>query len=203
MTRKLCYTIPHGRVLRGSGSAAVGRMSTLPTLQFTLQSATSTNTSRMTSHPSLHPVSALSLLSINPLDGPKCPSSKTGKVVVWFRADLRMHDHPALNHALEEAETVIPVFCFNPKNFGNTPHGFNKTGAYLFVTCLTTGLLVIHVLSLSAATWKISNCSWAFSLPVYMCACDDWGTWQSTLHSLLSNIFCRNSDRIRQRLQEI
>ena len=33
--------------------------------------------------------------------------------IVWFRRDLRVHDHPALHAALESAETVVPVFCFD------------------------------------------------------------------------------------------
>jgi deoxyribodipyrimidine photo-lyase len=33
--------------------------------------------------------------------------------IVWFRRDLRVHDHPALRAALDGAETVVPVFCFD------------------------------------------------------------------------------------------
>ncbi len=33
--------------------------------------------------------------------------------LVWFRRDLRLHDHPALRAALDEQETVIPVFCLD------------------------------------------------------------------------------------------
>jgi deoxyribodipyrimidine photo-lyase len=35
-------------------------------------------------------------------------------VVMWFRRDLRLHDHPALYQALRSAPTVVPVFCFDP-----------------------------------------------------------------------------------------
>lgn len=51
-----------------------------------------------------------------------------GKVLVWFRSDLRVHDNPALTHALEEAGTVVPVYCFDPRQFGKTSFGFEKTG---------------------------------------------------------------------------
>ena len=34
-------------------------------------------------------------------------------IIVWFRNDLRMHDHPALATAMADADTVIPVFIFN------------------------------------------------------------------------------------------
>lgn len=54
----------------------------------------------------------------------------TGKVIVLFRSDLRLDDHPALSHAIEDAASVIPVFCFDPRHFGRTEHGFEKTGKY-------------------------------------------------------------------------
>lgn len=52
------------------------------------------------------------------------------KVVVWFRGDLRLHDHPALTHAVEEGLGVVCVYCFDPRQFGKTPFGFEKTGRY-------------------------------------------------------------------------
>jgi deoxyribodipyrimidine photo-lyase len=33
--------------------------------------------------------------------------------IVWFRRDLRVHDHPALAAALERDERVVPVFCLD------------------------------------------------------------------------------------------
>ena len=33
--------------------------------------------------------------------------------LVWLRRDLRVHDHPALRAALDSADTVVPVFCFD------------------------------------------------------------------------------------------
>jgi deoxyribodipyrimidine photo-lyase len=35
--------------------------------------------------------------------------------IVWFRRDLRVHDHPALRAALESSERVIPFFCFDDR----------------------------------------------------------------------------------------
>src|SRR5690349_11237020 len=34
--------------------------------------------------------------------------------IVWFRRDLRVHDHPALTHALERFDRVVPVFVIDP-----------------------------------------------------------------------------------------
>ena len=30
--------------------------------------------------------------------------------IVWFRRDLRVHDHPALHHALERYDRLLPLF---------------------------------------------------------------------------------------------
>src|SRR3954447_7652171 len=44
--------------------------------------------------------------------------------IVWFRRDLRMHDHPALRAALDEADSVIPFFCFDDRLL----HGRHSSG---------------------------------------------------------------------------
>ncbi len=35
--------------------------------------------------------------------------------LVWFRRDLRLHDHPALCAALSSHDTVLPVFCLDDR----------------------------------------------------------------------------------------
>ena len=35
--------------------------------------------------------------------------------LVWFRRDLRVHDHPALRAALDQADRVVPVFCIDDR----------------------------------------------------------------------------------------
>jgi deoxyribodipyrimidine photo-lyase len=35
--------------------------------------------------------------------------------LVWFTRDLRVHDHPALRAALDRAERIVPVFCFDDR----------------------------------------------------------------------------------------
>ncbi len=35
--------------------------------------------------------------------------------LVWFRRDLRLHDHPALCAALERHKEVVPVFCLDDR----------------------------------------------------------------------------------------
>jgi len=44
--------------------------------------------------------------------------------VVWFRRDLRLHDHPALCAALEGQDAVVPVFCLDDRLL----HGRHASG---------------------------------------------------------------------------
>jgi deoxyribodipyrimidine photo-lyase len=53
---------------------------------------------------------------------------KYKRLLVWFRNDLRLHDHAALFSAVEKSEEVIPVYCFDPRMFRETHLGFVKTG---------------------------------------------------------------------------
>jgi len=41
-------------------------------------------------------------------------SPRGSTAVVWFRRDLRLHDLPALAHALEVADHVVPLFVVDP-----------------------------------------------------------------------------------------
>lgn len=53
-----------------------------------------------------------------------------GKALVWFKNDLRLHDHEPLFRAVKQFEQVIPVYCIDPRLFANTPFGFRKTGVF-------------------------------------------------------------------------
>lgn len=55
---------------------------------------------------------------------------KDKRVVVWFRNDLRVHDHAPLFSAAELASEVIPVYCFDPRLFVRDELGFTKTGPH-------------------------------------------------------------------------
>lgn len=54
--------------------------------------------------------------------------------LVWFRRDLRLTDNTALHHALREAESVVPVFAFDPKILRSPDVGGRRV-AYL-LACL-------------------------------------------------------------------
>ncbi|KAK7352781.1 hypothetical protein VNO80_18209 [Phaseolus coccineus] len=56
--------------------------------------------------------------------------SGKGTAIVWFRNDLRVLDNEALYIAWLSSETVLPVYCVDPRLFATTYHfGFPKTGA--------------------------------------------------------------------------
>jgi len=46
----------------------------------------------------------------------RCARS-VGRNAMWFRADLRLDDHPALHAACSSAESLLPVFVFDPAKF--------------------------------------------------------------------------------------
>eukprot|EP00238_Polyblepharides_amylifera_P008177 CAMPEP_0196586080 /NCGR_PEP_ID=MMETSP1081-20130531/53036_1 /TAXON_ID=36882 /ORGANISM="Pyramimonas amylifera, Strain CCMP720" /LENGTH=475 /DNA_ID=CAMNT_0041907837 /DNA_START=77 /DNA_END=1504 /DNA_ORIENTATION=- len=51
-----------------------------------------------------------------------------GTSVVWFRCDLRIHDNEVIANAIEKSSFVIPLFIFDPRDFGKNSAGFEKTG---------------------------------------------------------------------------
>jgi deoxyribodipyrimidine photo-lyase len=52
------------------------------------------------------------------------------RILIWYRNDLRLHDHEPLTKALRSGATVIPVYCFDSRQFESTSYGFPKTGAF-------------------------------------------------------------------------
>ncbi|MFN3394058.1 MAG: deoxyribodipyrimidine photo-lyase, partial [Candidatus Thermochlorobacter sp.] len=52
------------------------------------------------------------------------------KTLVWFRNDLRLHDHEALTRALAESSDVLLLYCFDERQFGTLSSGFAKTGKF-------------------------------------------------------------------------
>ncbi|MEM6449443.1 MAG: DASH family cryptochrome [Cyanobacteria bacterium P01_D01_bin.105] len=52
------------------------------------------------------------------------------RILIWFRNDLRLHDHEPMHRAIEHKADIIPLYCFDPRQFGETSFGFEKTGAY-------------------------------------------------------------------------
>lgn len=53
-----------------------------------------------------------------------------GKALVWFRNDLRIHDHEPLFRAARQYEEVLTVYCIDPRLQAQTSAGFKKTGVF-------------------------------------------------------------------------
>ena len=49
-------------------------------------------------------------------------------VLVWFRNDLRLHDNEILLEAVQKADLVIPVYCFDPRYYSTNKYGAKNTG---------------------------------------------------------------------------
>lgn len=55
----------------------------------------------------------------------------TQRAILWFRNDLRIHDHEALTELIQKNVSVIPVYVFDERFFsGKTKNGFEKTGPF-------------------------------------------------------------------------
>lgn len=50
--------------------------------------------------------------------------------VVWFRNDLRLHDHQPLVEAISKSEKILPVICIDPRMYEYTSFGTRKTGKF-------------------------------------------------------------------------
>lgn len=49
--------------------------------------------------------------------------------IVWFRDDLRIHDHEPLFRA-SKFDCIIPLYCFDPRHFSSTSFSLPKTGRH-------------------------------------------------------------------------
>lgn len=50
--------------------------------------------------------------------------------LVWYRNDLRLHDHEPMYQALQTGTQVILLYCFDPRHFSTTSFGFPKTSVF-------------------------------------------------------------------------
>ncbi|KAE8699607.1 Blue-light photoreceptor PHR2 [Hibiscus syriacus] len=73
--------------------------------------------------------SPLSLGPRRPLD-PSNGAAIRRASIVWFRNDLRVHDNECLDTANKESMSVLPIYCFDPRDYGKSSSGFDKTGPY-------------------------------------------------------------------------
>src|SRR4051794_20353859 len=62
-------------------------------------------------------------LATSPISGESTHVDTGGMTtaIVWYRRDLRVHDHPALARAAREFDRVIPLFVLDPALAGLSP----------------------------------------------------------------------------------
>lgn len=51
------------------------------------------------------------------------------RIIYWFRNDLRLHDNEGIYTASLNAEEILPVYVFDPRQFAKTRFGFRRAGA--------------------------------------------------------------------------
>lgn len=52
--------------------------------------------------------------------------ARVSRLIVWFRRDLRVHDHAALACACRDAADVLPLFILDPAHFANSEVGSGR-----------------------------------------------------------------------------
>ncbi|MDJ0687586.1 MAG: DASH family cryptochrome [Xenococcaceae cyanobacterium MO_188.B32] len=52
------------------------------------------------------------------------------RILIWYRNDLRIHDHEPIYKGLQEEAIIIPCYCFERRQFTTTSFGLAKTGKY-------------------------------------------------------------------------
>ncbi len=52
------------------------------------------------------------------------------RILIWHRHNLRLRDRRDLQQLQPSQSQLIPLYCFDPREFAKTAFGFAKTGAY-------------------------------------------------------------------------
>ncbi|KAL9261535.1 Blue-light photoreceptor PHR2-like protein, partial [Drosera capensis] len=101
-------------------------------LTITASSLTLSPQKPISKNPSFTAIPLQSSLSIYPRrpSDPNNGAAVRRATIVWFRNDLRVHDNECLNSANNESVSVLPVYCFDPRDYGKSSSGFDKTGPY-------------------------------------------------------------------------
>ena len=84
------------------------------------------------------------------------PAKSLRRALVWFRRDLRVADHPALAHALRDAEQVWCVFVLDKAILDGLPPGATAEPAIRWWTLLRRWAPELRLLGGRAihAPWK-------------------------------------------------
>ncbi|MEX1346070.1 MAG: DASH family cryptochrome [Candidatus Limnocylindrales bacterium] len=61
---------------------------------------------------------------------PHRPARRVRPVIVWFRNDLRLHDHAPLLAAAASGHPVLPLYVVDPRHYDRGVFGYPRTGPY-------------------------------------------------------------------------
>lgn len=64
------------------------------------------------------------------MTSPQSQQSKSSRILLWYRGDLRLHDHEAFNAILDQGSHPFPCYIFDSRQWGETPLGFPKIGPH-------------------------------------------------------------------------
>lgn len=57
--------------------------------------------------------------------------------ILWFRNDLRVHDNEALCAASASSSSVLPVYIFDPRDYGKVGAALGVSGVLEGAPCVT------------------------------------------------------------------
>ena len=56
--------------------------------------------------------------------------------IVWFRSDLRLHDNIALHKANTACAAIVPVYCFDPAEFGKVQSPWSSAYSHSYYSVI-------------------------------------------------------------------
>ncbi|MBX2897510.1 MAG: DASH family cryptochrome [Cyclobacteriaceae bacterium] len=84
-------------------------------------------------------------------------------ILVWFKNDLRLHDNETWYRACQQADWVIPLYVFDPRQFAHHKLGFPRSGSF------RTQFLIESVTALQEKLMQAgSNLIVRFGLPEFI-----------------------------------
>lgn len=83
-------------------------------------------------------------------------------LILWFRNDLRVHDNEALSTASANSSSVLPVYIFDPRDYGKVGAAFFSLQGAPDASCITPtqtlpSMVVLFVCILTRRTAHMSK----------------------------------------------
>ncbi|NNK88963.1 MAG: DASH family cryptochrome [Flavobacteriaceae bacterium] len=84
-------------------------------------------------------------------------NGKTSRALVWFRNDLRIHDQQSLFNACSNHDSVVAIYCIDPRHFEFDPYGFQRTAVFrakFLMESITNLKTELHNLNISLFVYQ-------------------------------------------------